>query len=218
MKMTKEKLNKIIVEHGKWLAGGRGEQANLAEANLTGADLSGADLSRADLYRANLSRANLSNAYLSRANLFGANLAGTVLVGTVLAGADLTSAYLSGAYLSGAELTGAKLDAIQLARLSIVPETGAFEGWKKVRTENGTAIVRLLIPADAPRSNANGRKCRSGWAVVLEGEGVSGYDEKTVYSPGLTVRAHAWCTDRWNECAGGIHFFLTRAEAEAYVL
>ena len=25
-----------------------------------------------------------------------------------------------------------------------------------------------------------------------------------------------WDEDRWNECANGIHFFITREEAEAY--
>jgi len=30
------------------------------------------------------------------------------------------------------------------------------------------------------------------------------------------VRCDKWDDDRWNECSGGIHFFLTRAEAEAY--
>ena len=188
MKMTQAELNEIVAEHGKWLAG-----KGLKRADLTGADLSRASLSGADLSGANLSGADLS-------------------------GADLSGANLTGADLSGAYLSGAKLNPIDSARLSIVPETGAFEGWKKVHTATGTAIVRLRIPADAPRSNATGRKCRAGWATVLEGEGVSGHAPETKYAPGLTVRAHEWCTDRWQECAGGIHFFITMAEAEAYDL
>jgi len=91
-------------------------------------------------------------------------------------------------------------------------------GWKKVRTATGTAIVKLLIPEDAPRSNATGRKCRAGWAVVLEGEGVSGHDGTTRYAPGLTVKADSFDPDRWKECAPGIHFFITRSEAEEYEL
>ena len=37
-----------------------------------------------------------------------------------------------------------------------------------------------------------------------------------VYRVGETVRPDAWGGDRWVECAGGIHFFLTRYEAENY--
>lgn len=148
---------------------------------------------RADLSGANLSGANLSRANLSRANLSGANL-------------------------SEADLYGAKIDASAAARLSIVPETGAFEGWKKVRTATGTSIVRLLIPADARRSNATGRKCRASYAVVLEGEGFSSRDGAVYYAPGKTVTPHEWCEDRWQECAGGIHFFITRIEAEEYAI
>jgi hypothetical protein len=31
-----------------------------------------------------------------------------------------------------------------------------------------------------------------------------------------TVVCDVWGEGRWVECAGGIHFFITRAEAEAY--
>jgi hypothetical protein len=56
--------------------------------------------------------------------------------------------------------------------------------------------------------------------VVLEiigaTEGVSLYDFNVVYRIGETVRCDAWEADRWVECGGGIHFFITRAEAEQY--
>lgn len=44
----------------------------------------------------------------------------------------------------------------------------------------------------------------------------SQYDSAFIYRVGKTVRCDTWCEDRWQECAGGIHFFLTRAEAEAH--
>ena len=241
---SKEELAEVIEKNGKWLKGlGGGERANLSGANLSGANLlmanlSKADLSGANLFKAYLSRANLDGADLSGADLSGADLSGADLSWSNLSGADLSGANLfkanlskadlsradlSGADLSGADLYGAnlygvKLDKTASDRLSIVPEVGSFVGWKKVRTATGTAIVKLLIPEDAPRSNATGRKCRAGWAVVLEGEGVSGYDRTTLYAPGLTVKADSFDPDRWKECAPGIHFFITRSEAEAYEL
>jgi len=126
--------------------------------------------------------------------------------------ADLIGADLSGANLSGADLSGA-----DKARLSIVPDQGAFDGWKKCRDG---IIVRLRIPSDAKRSNATGRKCRAERVEVLEvvggTVGISTHDGKTEYRVGATVACDQWCDDRWQECAGGIHFFITRAEAEDY--
>ena len=163
----------------------------------SGAYLSGADLSGADLGGAYLSRANLS-----RANLGGANLGGT---------------NLDGANLSGANLKDAKEAEYSLAQTTIVPETGGFQGWKKCL--NGV-IVRLRIPAKAQRSNASGRKCRASEALVLQvigaEEGISRYDRNTKYRKGETVKCDKWNEDRWQECGGGIHFFLTRIEAERY--
>jgi hypothetical protein len=76
----------------------------------------------------------------------------------------------------------------------------------------------LLIPQKARRSNATGRKCRAEYAKVLRvfgaTEGISQYDDKVVYHKGETVRCDTWNEDRWTECGGGIHFYLTRIEAE----
>ena len=175
--------------------------AYLRGANLRGADLSGADLSAADLRAANLSGADLSAADLRGAYLRGANLRG----------ADLRGANLSGANLSGAK----NIPSLAAAQASICAE-GALIGYKK--TARG--IVKLQIPADAARSNATGRKCRAEFALVLETPdhepAVSSHDSGFIYREGETVRPHEWCTDRWQECAGGIHFFLTRIEAENY--
>ena len=132
--------------------------------------------------------------------------------------ADLRGANLRRANLSGADLRGAKnLTALFAARTSIVPQTGGYEAWKKC--QNGV-IVKLLIPAEARRSNATGRKCRAEFADVLEIFGgsvaVSKHDSEVTYSVGQRVVCHEWEEDRWIECAGGIHHFITREEAEDY--
>ena len=155
-----------------------------------------------------LIRADLSGANLSRAYLYGANLSGANLYGANLSRADL----------SGADLSEAKgVPAPVLAHTCVSPSDGSFTAWKQCR--NGV-LVKLLIPEDAKRSNATGRKCRASHAIVVEvigaEVGLSHHDGKTEYKAGETITCHEWCEDRWTECGGGIHYFITRAEAEAY--
>ena len=52
--------------------------------------------------------------------------------------------------------------------------------------------------------------------VIGAKEARSGYDSAVVYTPGQIVRCDNWCEDYTQECAGGIHFFITRIEAENY--
>ena len=183
------------------LAGAKLAYAKLVGAYLVGADLTGANLARANLVGANLADANLTYANLARANLVGANLADANLTGANLAGADLS-------YAKNAELA--------IAMTRILPE-GALIGYKKCRDG---VIAKLRIPEDAPRSHAFGRKCRAKFADVLElshGEvAFSSHDPKFAYRVGERVEALNWSDDWQVECAGGVHFFITRAEAEAY--
>ena len=52
---------------------------------------------------------------------------------------------------------------------------------------------------------------------MLEGNGPSSYDTKFIYKEGETVKpTEAFCEDVTQECASGIHFFITREEAVAY--
>ena len=215
--------------------------ANLSDANLIGADLSRANLSRAnligaDLIRANLSDANLSDADLSRANLSRANLSDANLIGADLIRADLIGADLSGADLIGADLSGANLSDADLIRANLIgakgitmacPSDGAFIGWKKAITDNGIAIVKLQITEDAKRSSATGRKCRCDKAQVLAifdeyGKEIetahSDRDSGFVYKTGEIVVPDSFDENRWEECSNGIHFFITRTEAEEYNL
>lgn len=196
--MKQEELNSILELHRKWIYGEEGGK----RANLRGADLSGANLSCANLSCADLSGANLYGANLSRANLYGA------------------------------DLRGAKNATLVQARTVICPE-GAIIGWKKVELLDddhevmGTGIAKLLIPGDAKRSNATGRKCRASKAIILElqeldGSPYFGIAESTwtsgfYYETGKTVYPEEpYENDRWEECASGIHFFITREEAVAY--
>ena len=165
---------------------------------------------------ANLSGADLIGADLRSADLIGADLRSADLIGANLRSADLRSANLIGANLSGANLRSAKNVDYAIAQTRILPD-GDLIGWKKCL---GNVIVRLRIPADAPRSHAFGRKCRAGFADVLDvygaEVGISQHDGKTEYRVGQRVACDKWGENWLEECSGGIHFFITRIEAENY--
>jgi hypothetical protein len=190
--------------------------ASLSYANLSDANLSGADLNDANLSYANLSYANLSYANLSGANLSGASLSYANLSDANLSGANLSDANLSYANLSDADLSGAKNAELAIAQTRIIGE-GSLIGWKKCR---GGVIVKLRVPEDAKRSHAFGRKCRAEFVDVLEvfgaEQGISSQDEKTVYAVGQRVTPDSFDENWQHECSNGIHFFISRIEAENY--
>ena len=200
----------ILEKHAKWARGeDGGERADLRNANLRNANLRGADLRGADLCGANL----------YGANLYDANLRG----------ADLRGADLRGANLYGANLYDAKnVDEVKWNMYTIFyplqcPETGSFIGYKKA----SGYIIELEICADAKRSSATSRKCRCSKAKVLGITNLDGsvsglseigsdYNKNFIYHIGEPVEVPDFDDNRWNECAPGIHFFITRDEAVKY--
>ena len=143
-------------------------------------------------------------------------LSKTSLRGADLRGADLSDANLRDADLSDAYLRGAKGSDYAIAQTRILPD-GDLIGWKKCKDG---VIVKLRIPESAKRSHAFGRKCRAEYADVLEvfgGEfGISKHDDKTEYRIGKRVYPDSFSENWQDECAPGIHFFITRIEAENY--
>ena len=186
-------LAEILLYHRNWLS-------NTRDTKRERALLCGADLSDVDLRGADLSYADLSYAFLCGADLYGATVYRTCWY--------------------GANLYGAKnVPYIPMT----CPEEGAFIGWKK---SADNSIIKLLIPEDAKRSSACGRKCRCDKAKVLsilawDGRQLryagSKYDPYFEYEVGKTVSVDYYEEDRWDECAPGIHFFISRQEAADYV-
>ena len=199
--LSKEELEDILRSHRLWLGGDdRGRRANLSYTDLRFISLRYADLQYADLQGSDLRIVDLQGA-----NLEGANLEGT----------DLRGANLRDTCLQFANLKNIKFD-YRTIGIHPAPE-GDLIGWGK---ENGV-IIKLLIPSEAKRSCATTRRHRAEYAKVLRVEGI-GYAVVenahgiTIYKPGIIVQCHEWDSNRWNECGGGIHFFLTREEAESY--
>jgi len=193
---------------------------NMRLADLKGMDLSGCDLRGANLYGALLSGACLREADLRWANLCEASFDM----------ADLYAAKIYGANLCGTCLREAKnIPFIPMA----CPESGEFTAYKKAELRQPDfsfikhVVVELKIPAHAMRSSATTRKCRCDMASVLKVydldkteiqgvEATSMYDPHFKYTPGGTVVAPDFDTNRWNECSTGIHFFMSFQEAVEY--
>ena len=189
-KISDTELKAIIYKHAKWARGeDGGERADLYDANLRSADLRGADLRSA-----NLCDADLRGADLRSADLYGAKTTEKIAW-------DVHTAFYP----------------LQC------PETGSFIGHKKA----SGYIVELEICANAKRSSATSRKCRCSKAKVLSITHLDGsdsgltevrsdYSKEFVYCVGETVEVPDFDENRWNECAPGIHFFVTREEAVKY--
>lgn len=208
-----DNIEAILKEHGYDCL----HDADLRYANLCGADLHGANLYDANLSDADLRYANLRDAYLGCVDLHGA---------------DLSDADLSYADLSDVDLRDANHVQLSIAKISILPDEGDIIGWKKAYVDGTmllkSVIVKLLIPSDAQRSNATGRKCRASKARVLDLQdkqgnslppdttAYSGHDTDFTYKKGETIHVEDFDTNRWKECAPGIHFFITRIEAVEY--
>ena len=192
-KILKMDFIDILEKHDAWL---RGEPEGV-KADLTGADLTGADLTGANLSWANLSRADLSGANLSWANLSRADLSRALNIDTLLW--DSNTAFYP----------------LQC------PQTGTYTAYKKANN----LIVELEIPYDALRSSATSRKCRASKAKVISITDLEGrpagdrvlsdyaYSPKIEYIVGQTIEIPNFDTNRWHECAPGIHHYITREEA-----
>ena len=209
---------------GDTLSGADLSGADLRYACLSGADLRGADLHYATLSGAKLSGADLRYACLSGAKLSGANLHYATLSGADLRyacleranliGANLERANLDSANLSGAYLDGAYLDGANLPHFQICPEKGFFRAFKKI----SSGVIEIEIEASAKRtSSLVGRKCRASKVRVVSGEdGHSNHCRSFKYKVGCVVEVVDFDDDIRVECTRGIHFFMTRREAEEY--
>src|SRR5574344_1282249 len=142
-----------------------------------------------------------------------ADLRGADLSGANLHGADLSGANLHGAALRGANLSGTYLDEKEQFRKGVILKKPMM-GYKKLA--DGSICV-LSIPKGAIVFSINGSKCRTNKAKVLEGGGVSCYDNEFTYEKGKSYEIEDFDLAYNEECSTGIHFFKTRKEAEEHV-
>jgi hypothetical protein len=179
-------------------------QARFLESNLRGADLSLSMLAEATFWASILSEANFGSA----------NCSGACFDEVLLTEARFDKAILYDAVFRNAH----NIPETARALSRITPETGSFEMWKKC---DGNVLVRLLVPADAQRENGCSRLLRVSKAVVLEIAGPHGEttvrnmsDPTVEYKVGDVVTPRKGFNPDWeNEYSGGIHGYLSRAEA-----
>jgi len=206
-------------------------KANLNEANLYAADLSNADLRKADLNNADLRKADLNKAELNNVDLSYADLKYANLSGASLIDADLTAADLCGADLRGVDLSGVDLMEANLCSCNLEDSIGPLIEYRKgkILTEDiigykkckDNVIVTLKIPRGATVFSINGCKCRTNKAKVIDIDGscrdiaISDYKYMSYYI-GDEITVYNFNCQYNIECAEGIHFFMTREEAERY--
>lgn len=214
------------------------ERLEFRELELWDMDLTGKDLSNLDftlssfqntkLYEVDFHNSNVENALFDGCPMRGANFKNANLVTASFRYCDMRNCNIEGANLFGAVLEYADLEGIvsdedtQWFRLHC-PEKGAFLGYKKCVNDR---MVQLLIPADAKRTSATLPSCRCSKAKVLTiksfdfkknyEEAWSLVDENFVYRKGQWVEVKNFNEDRWQDSTTGIHFWMTREEAEAY--
>ncbi|WP_315168051.1 pentapeptide repeat-containing protein [Metaclostridioides mangenotii] len=172
--------------------------------DLQGFDFHNIDLSKSSFKNSNLSGANFRNCNLTEVNIEGANIFGSNLEGALLEGIVFN-------------------DNTKYYKMSC-PEEGAFIGWKKCFNFR---VVQLLIPADAKRCSATYNACRCDKAKVLSiksidykesfDEAISYADGNFKYRVGKMAIPSGFNDDRWSDSTEGIHFFMTREEAIAYL-
>jgi hypothetical protein len=195
-------------------------RANMAGANMTGAIMVRANMPGAIMSGANMTDVNMTDAIMTRAVMTDANMTRAVMTDAIMVRANMTRAIMTGAIMDRANMTDAIMTGAILPHFAIVPEEGTFIAFKKVYG----AVLKIEVPATARRtSSLVGRKCRAEFVRVLEA--VSGdtnapylglHDDKTQYIPGKITTADSFDGDIRVECTHGIHFFMTRQEAEEY--
>lgn len=125
------------------------------------------------------------------------------------------------------------VDAIPESTNMRCPRYDKIIGYKIIFNCGGSKhlLATLEIPAGVKRSSAIGNKCRCEHAKVLsiiDEDGnkydtgrpiiskIMGIDNQLIYKVGEYVYADSFDENRFNECARGIHFFMTPEEAWDY--
>lgn len=170
-------------------------------------------------------------------DFYDANFQLADLGGANLRGAKFSCVNFCGANLRGADLCDLNLKNIKgISRLPVelqtCPPSGSFEAWKKGRLYQCTevvgdqCIIKLKIPWFARRTaTINSRKCRAELAFVLaiydkDGKSVERcynsifQKRRILYKVGEFVHSRNYDASFTKECSNGIHFFMTKEEAE----
>ena len=180
--------------------------AQLCDGTFRGADLSSCDLRWTDIDYAHFEHANLTGADLRwTKNSYWARFEG----------ANMDDIDIRGCAIDDKAVEGAKNLFIPM----VCPEEGSFISWMKCRDEK---IVKIQVPENALRTGGSRYSCRASEVLVLDifegdtscDEAVSIDDENLVFRKGELVKDNEEFDPSLLHNGEGIHFFITRAEAE----
>ncbi len=219
--------------------------ANLSGAILNSAILYCANLNGANLCGADLCDADLCGATMCGADLFGASLCYADLCNAILCGADLQEANLCNANLHALNLCDANLCGAENVPFipMACPDSGSFTGWKKAH--DMIVKLQIPEDAKRSSATGRKCRCDKAVVLAIESlsgspvlhyDDILGYtntgvlydvygnaiavqsdhDENFIYRIGETVSVNDFNTDRFRECAPGIHFFINRQEVVEY--
>lgn len=230
-RITKEELKELLNANE-----GKVDLSNtlIEGMDLCGWNLQGVNFERCDFRNVQLKGADLSGVSAENAYFQGLDLTDVRFCKAFLKGADFRNCNLSYVDLSGADvysaafykadLTGLKTDEDTKNFFPKCPMEGAFIGWKVCY---GRRIVQLLVPRDAKRLQGTREEIRVDKAKVLSirsadykesyEEAHAYVDEEFIYRRKEMVYAKNFHPDRFVDSGGGIHIWLDRESAIAYL-
>lgn len=224
------------------MAGAYINDCNMRDVTLNGATITRTGIKNTDLALSHCIDTTFDTVHFYNVNFTDAQCCDSSFINDTFDFCNLKDTELMDARFLGCFFKGTSLGSALRCNIPMTcPDTGSFIGWKKAYVKSPDieslvkfnwertteVIVKLEIQEDARRSSAGSRKCRCDKAKVLSITSLDGireydtaysfHDASFVYRVGETVSVDNFCTNRWNECAAGIHFFITRDEAVNYI-
>lgn len=171
---------------------------------------------------------NFNGGYIEDSSFENCHLSGSDFRGCLLNRVSFKGANLSGVRFYGATMHHCDFEGARGLSFQI-PQEGELIGYKKCHVKNpmtgmydSIAIVKVRVPPEARRTGVlTSNKCRAEFVEVLDvsnrGIAYSMFDHETKYSVGDVVRpSNGYDPSMEDPCVPGIHFFLTRKEAEEF--
>lgn len=212
--------------------------SNLDSSKFINCTFNNCTFSNTSLFKGSVRATAFSNCYFKYINLFNAEIENCVFKNCYFTNTDFSFSLIKenicnntkfhDCYFNDSIVNG-NIGVECFSTPSIVPECGSFIGWKKcfISASNKTpVIVKLEILNNSKRSSGTGRKCRCEKAKVISITSIDGetsydvaysfFDINFAYRVGDTVKSDSFDNNRFATCSNGIHFFLTRQEAENY--
>lgn len=197
-------------------------------------DFSNKDYSRINFHERIFEKQNFSNSVFDGANLFNVTFFSALFINCDFSNANIKLANFYECTFENCNFDNCKYDNANFKNCGKVPDLpmacpreGEFIAYKKCVFDESCVIVMLLVPEDALRSSATSNKIRVSKAKIIDIRKADGtkvdfaysvYDPSFEYRVGKTVEVQDFNTDRYKQCAPGIHCFMTKEEALEYYI